>query len=155
MLLCSKKEAKNPLEIDAKKFTKRSDILKSFFSNKNLQPDILYAVQYLDHRIQHSSKNLMHAIFKLLYDEKIIRGTKRYYKWRDEEYEAGHSIAVESAESFFNWLLDKSKETRQGKPLSYKDPEDDEQNEEIYNKVESNPKETENLNENLTVKFPF
>ena len=64
VLFCSKKEAKNPLEIDPKKFTKRSDILKSFFSNKNLQPDILYAVQYLDHRIQHSSKNLMHAIFK-------------------------------------------------------------------------------------------
>ena len=85
----------------------------------------------------------MHAIFKLLYDEKIIRGTKRYYKWQDEEYEAGHSIVAESTKSFFRWLVDK--------PLSYQDPEDDEQNEEIYSKVESIPIQTENLNENLKV----
>jgi hypothetical protein len=94
----------------------------------------------------------MHVIFKLLYDEEIIRGTKRYRKWRDEEYEAGHSIVVKSSKSFFNWLLDKSTEPyRQGKPLSYKDPEDDDQNEEISNKVESNPIDTENLNENPKV----
>jgi len=109
VLLCSKKDnATNTLEIDARKFKKTSNILKRFFCNIDHQTAILYAAQYLDHRIQHSSKYLMHQVFKLFYDEEIILASRVYSKWKDEDYEEGHKIVVESVKNFFEWLLKNS-----------------------------------------------
>jgi hypothetical protein len=143
VLLCSKKDnAKITLEIDARKFKKICNILKRFFFNSDLQLDLLYAAQYLDHRIQHSSKYLMHQVFKLLHDEEIIRASKVYFKWKDEDYEEGHTIVVESLKNFFKWLL-----------KNYRDYESNQQIEYIPSEVETdNPiEETANLNESPKV----
>ena len=75
MLQSCKKDLRKFLEIDAKKFNKRSEILKKFIYSDDLKLESLYAIQYLNNRQQHSPK-LIRRIFKLLFNGQVYESIK-------------------------------------------------------------------------------
>ena len=127
--------------------------MKYFFHNKTLQLDILYAVQYFNHRIQHSP-NLINRIFNLIYEEGVIRDYDIFEKWRDEEYEEGHDVTVQSVKDFLSRIFDdtikaeKSKRNIKGYYNNVEN-ENNKDNKKTKKKIETIP--IEDFNQNLKV----
>ena len=114
------------------RFKNRSSILTKFINrNEEFELEALFAIQALDHKMQHqpgfyfisnrktykkkkiSNKNcffsfsyflaFIRVLFDMFYDEDII-SEGVFWTWKKEAREEGHAISALSLKSFFDWL---------------------------------------------------
>jgi len=90
-------------KVDSQLFKKRSPILTKFINhNEDLELEALYAVQALDHKMQHQPGFIL-VLFDMLFDEDIITEAI-FWQWMKEPREEGHAISALSLKIFFEWL---------------------------------------------------
>jgi len=89
--------------VDSQLFKKRSPILTKFINhNEEYELEALYAVQALDHKMQHQPGFIL-VLFDMLFDEDII-SESIFWQWMKEPREEGHAISALSLKIFFEWL---------------------------------------------------
>ena len=90
-------------KLDPALFKKRSPILTKFINrNDEYELESLFAVQALDHKMQHQP-GFIRVLFDMLYDEDIISESV-FWDWKKEAREEGHAISSLSLKVFFEWL---------------------------------------------------
>lgn len=90
-------------KLDSNLFKKRGPILTKFINrNDDFELESLFAVQALDHKMQHQPV-FIRVLFDMLYDEDII-SEGIFWQWKKEAREEGHAISVLSLKVFFDWL---------------------------------------------------
>ncbi len=70
--------------------------------DKELELEALYAVQALDHKMQHQPGFIL-FLFDILFNEDIISEAV-FWQWMKEPREAGHNISAFSLKVFFERL---------------------------------------------------
>ncbi len=72
--------------------------------DKELELEALYAVQALDHRMQHQPGVIL-VFFDMLFDGGIVR-EEVFWQWMKEPREEGHNTSALSLKVFFERLSD-------------------------------------------------
>lgn len=90
-------------KLDPQLFKSRTAILTKYINrNEEFELEALFAIQALDHKMQHQPA-FIRLLFDIFYDEDII-SENVFWKWEKEGREEGHAISVLSLKSFFEWL---------------------------------------------------
>lgn len=90
-------------KLDSQLFKKRSSILTKFINhNEEFELESLYAVQALDHKMQHQPGFIL-VLFDMFFDDDII-SEAIFWQWMKEPREEGHAISALSLKIFFEWL---------------------------------------------------
>merc|ERR1712127_206146 len=80
-------------KLDTNLFKQRIPVLTKFINrNEEFELECLFAVQALDHKMQHQP-GFIRNLFDILYDEDIIIENV-FWKWKKEVREEGHAISA-------------------------------------------------------------
>lgn len=92
-------------KVEQELFKERCKLLQKYLCNQTLQLQALYALQALDHKLEHP-QSVLKSIFNFLFDEEVI-SEEAFIKWEksdDPAEQEGKGVALKQVVQFFTWL---------------------------------------------------